>query len=153
MLHFAPGHDLVRGGSEEVPGGVAGRGIRVVIPGQAASAEGAGAMLKSLHLHGVGPVADLSATFGERLNVLTGDNGLGKSFLLDVCFWALTGSWPGGRVALRDRNGGKVSPRITYQPVGRKGRTPRAKTAPFNYGSQAWFRRQGRRVGPGWACH
>ena len=32
-------------------------------------------MLKSLKLRGVGPVQDLSATFGERLNVLTGDNG------------------------------------------------------------------------------
>ncbi len=30
---------------------------------------------------------------GERLNVLTGDNGLGKSFVLDVAWWALTGTW------------------------------------------------------------
>jgi len=61
-------------------------------------------MLKSTKLHGVGPVRDLSASFGERLNVITGDNGLGKSFLLDVCFWSLTGTWPGGRLAIPDRN-------------------------------------------------
>ena len=29
-----------------------------------------------------------------RLNLITGDNGLGKSFLLDVAWWALTRKWP-----------------------------------------------------------
>lgn len=32
--------------------------------------------------------------FGERLNLITGDNGLGKSFLLDIAWWAMTRSWP-----------------------------------------------------------
>lgn len=31
---------------------------------------------------------------GSRLNIITGDNGLGKSFLLDVAWWALTKKWP-----------------------------------------------------------
>lgn len=31
--------------------------------------------------------------FTRRLNVVTGDNGLGKSFLLDLAWWALTQSW------------------------------------------------------------
>lgn len=31
---------------------------------------------------------------GTRLNLITGDNGLGKSFLLDVAWWALTRKWP-----------------------------------------------------------
>jgi len=38
-------------------------------------------MLKSLKLHGVGPVADLTASLGERLNIVTGDNGLGEVVL------------------------------------------------------------------------
>lgn len=46
--------------------------------------------------------------FGDRLNLLTGDNGLGKSFLLDIAWWAMTRVWPAelnpnltsGRVAL-----------------------------------------------------
>jgi hypothetical protein len=29
-----------------------------------------------------------------RLNLITGDNGLGKSFLLDLAWWALTRKWP-----------------------------------------------------------
>ncbi len=69
-------------------------------------------MLKSIELRGIGPVDDLSANFGERLNVITGDNGLGKSFLLDVCFWSLTGTWPLGRTAIP--GGSYKSPTINY---------------------------------------
>ena len=29
-----------------------------------------------------------------RFNIITGDNGLGKSFLLDVIWWVLTRTWP-----------------------------------------------------------
>lgn len=50
-------------------------------------------MLRSLHLEGVGPADRLDLELGERLNVLTGDNGLGKSFVLEVAWWALTGTW------------------------------------------------------------
>jgi hypothetical protein len=50
-------------------------------------------MLRTLRVIDVGPTARLELLLGERLNVLTGDNGLGKSFVLDVAFWALTGSW------------------------------------------------------------
>jgi hypothetical protein len=50
-------------------------------------------MLRSLHLKDVGPAARFDLELGERLNVLTGDNGLGKSFVLDMAWWALTGTW------------------------------------------------------------
>jgi hypothetical protein len=50
-------------------------------------------MLRSLHLKDVGPAARFDLDLGERLNVLTGDNGLGKSFVLDVAWWGLTGEW------------------------------------------------------------
>jgi len=52
-------------------------------------------MLSALHIKDVGPAAKLDLEFGERLNVLTGDNGLGKSFVLEVAWWALTGTWVG----------------------------------------------------------
>lgn len=51
-------------------------------------------MLKSLHLQNVGPAPEMKLALGPRLNVITGDNGLGKSFLLDVAWWALTRKWP-----------------------------------------------------------
>jgi AAA domain, putative AbiEii toxin, Type IV TA system len=50
-------------------------------------------MLRALRIDDVGPARRLELALGERLNVLTGDNGLGKSFVLDVAFWAMTGSW------------------------------------------------------------
>jgi AAA domain, putative AbiEii toxin, Type IV TA system len=52
-------------------------------------------MLKSLTLKGVGPAPEMSIELAERINVITGDNGLGKSFLLDVAWWALTRTWAG----------------------------------------------------------
>jgi recombinational DNA repair ATPase RecF len=47
-------------------------------------------MLKELHLKGVGPAPKFDIEFGDRLNILTGDNGLGKSFIVDVAWFALT---------------------------------------------------------------
>lgn len=50
-------------------------------------------MLKELSLKLVGPASRLEIEFSERLNIITGDNGLGKTFLLDMAWWALTGTW------------------------------------------------------------
>jgi predicted ATPase len=50
-------------------------------------------MLEKLHLKNVGPAPELEMEFAPRLNIITGDNGLGKSFILDVAWWALTGNW------------------------------------------------------------
>jgi predicted ATPase len=52
-------------------------------------------MLERLHLKNVGPAPDLRFEPAKRLNLITGDNGLGKSFLLDVAWWALTRTWAG----------------------------------------------------------
>ena len=51
-------------------------------------------MLKYLKTTNVGPMPTMELTFGKRLNLITGDNGLGKSFLLDIAWWALTRKWP-----------------------------------------------------------
>jgi hypothetical protein len=50
-------------------------------------------MLEHLHLRNVGPAPELEMELAPRLNLITGDNGLGKSFLLDVMWWALTQTW------------------------------------------------------------
>lgn len=47
-------------------------------------------MLKKLSLKGVGPAPEMEVEFAERLTVITGDNGLGKSFILDAVWFALT---------------------------------------------------------------
>ncbi len=50
-------------------------------------------MLEKLHLKNVGPAPELEMEFAPRLNIITGDNGLGKSFILDVAWWVLTQNW------------------------------------------------------------
>lgn len=51
-------------------------------------------MLQRLTLSNVGPAPSMDMVLAPRLNLITGDNGLGKSFLLDVAWWALTRKWP-----------------------------------------------------------
>ncbi|KJV07032.1 hypothetical protein VZ95_20350 [Elstera litoralis] len=61
-------------------------------------------MLKKLSLKGVGPAPEMEVEFAERLTVITGDNGLGKSFILDAVWFALTEEafW-GGNTGQRTR--------------------------------------------------
>ena len=47
-------------------------------------------MLERLELENVGPAPKMALELAPRMNLITGDNGLGKSFLLDVAWWALT---------------------------------------------------------------
>jgi hypothetical protein len=87
----------------------------------------------------------MQVTFAKRLNIITGDNGLGKSFLLDIAWWALTRSWA-GRPAMPVRKRG-VKPEISF--------TFDAKTRPvgdvclFDRYSQTWKRSMGRPSNPG----
>ena len=90
-------------------------------------------MLRELHLRDVGPSPSLDVEFAERLNVFTGDNGLGKTFLLDCAWWALTGSWP-GPVALPGR--GTRSARIGF--IDLVGLQAGVRFMEYNYQSQAW---------------
>lgn len=45
-------------------------------------------MLEHLKLIDVGPAPAMEIDFAPRLDFLTGDNGLGKTFLLDIAWWA-----------------------------------------------------------------
>ena len=51
-------------------------------------------MIKYLRLSNVGPAPQMEMEPAPRLNLITGDNGLGKSFLLDIAWWAMTRHWP-----------------------------------------------------------
>ena len=69
--------------------------------------------LISIRLTNVGPAKEFYMDFGERLTLIAGDNGLGKSFLLDAAWWALTNTWAGypANVFSSARS---VTPQITY---------------------------------------
>lgn len=51
-------------------------------------------MLLAFNRKNVGPMEDKKLTFGSHINVFTGDNSLGKSFLLDLLWFGLTRIWP-----------------------------------------------------------
>ncbi|WP_010106718.1 AAA family ATPase [Verminephrobacter aporrectodeae] len=108
-------------------------------------------MLKHLRLENVGPV-DAEIQFGKRMNLITGDNGLGKSFLLDIAWWSMTRKWP-AEVNPKLTTGKKALPRtegaakIDFSFTG--------KSKPVKYAShyarpdQAWTGRSGRPANPG----
>ena len=98
-------------------------------------------MLKYLKLSNVGPATAMELEFGKRLNLLTGDNGLGKSFLLDIAWWALTRRWPAetnpaltaGKKALPAASG-----RATIQFATTETADPEIVEAEFVHQAQNW---------------
>lgn len=92
-------------------------------------------MLRSLDLRNVGPSDQLTIEFGDRLNVITGDSGLGKSFLLDVAWWALTRSWAASQ-ALPNR-GAEREASLRYRIDGKV--EPVEAEIDFNVQRQGWF--------------
>ncbi len=71
-------------------------------------------MLKQLKLTNVGPAQAMELELGQRLNLITGDNGLGKSFLLDIAWWTITSAWP-AEVNPAMVTGKKALPRNTFE--------------------------------------
>ena len=109
-------------------------------------------MLELLHLKNVGPAPEMRLDMTPRLNIFTGDNGLGKSFLLDIAWWALTRRWPA-----------EVNTELTTGRMARPS-TPDPATIGFRFTSkvttdeyrssfdrprQAWTGRAGRPGNPG----
>lgn len=107
-------------------------------------------MLKTLRLENIGPAREMELDLGSRLNLVTGDNGLGKSFLLDVAWWALTRSWPA-----------EVNPKSSTGLMARPARSgqsaieisfldkPKSYRIEFDRREMAWINRAGRPVNPG----
>jgi hypothetical protein len=111
-------------------------------------------MLINLTLTNVGPAPHLALQLAPRLNLLTGDNGLGKSFLLDVAWWVLTRKWPhdlndkltSGYPA-RPANP-KAEASIAFQ-LTTAGATPVDYESRYAASEQSWLGRPGRPWNPG----
>lgn len=52
-----------------------------------------GGTLAYLETRRLGPAEIFEFAPAKRLNLITGDNGLGKTFLLETAWWVLTGTW------------------------------------------------------------
>ncbi|MNF35001.1 hypothetical protein D3C84_158560 [compost metagenome] len=102
-------------------------------------------MLNSLKLEGVGPAEKLAIEFKPRLNFLTGDNGLGKSFVLDIAWWSLTRTWARGVMATPRSDAQKSTIHFSY--TGSAGEF--AYKSGFDHEAQQWSVKQGRPAVPG----
>lgn len=102
-------------------------------------------MLNSLKLEGVGPAEKLAIEFKPRLNFLTGDNGLGKSFVLDIAWWSLTRTWARGVMATPRSDAEKSTIHFNY--TGSAGEF--AYKSSFDHEAQQWSVKQGRPAVPG----
>lgn len=112
-------------------------------------------MLKSLRLTNVGPAKlEGPIEFGARLNLVTGDNGLGKSFLLDIAWWALTRKWPmevnpklsSGAIARPVAKGSRAEIGFTLSS---ETRAELAYTGRYDREEAAWTGKAGRPPNPG----
>lgn len=97
-----------------------------------------GGILNFLELASVGPSRKMSFDPSERLTIITGDNCLGKTFLLECAWWSLTGEW-----AERDRpvlprlDARRSEPKITFE-ISTPGSTSKRTPIAFDWDSQSW---------------
>ena len=95
----------------------------------------------------VGPAPMLSLRCSERVNIIAGDNSLGKTFLLDVAWWALTGTWPILDAAGKDP---RTASRRAALPAGEQSQAARIRihdasdnfvaVASYRVNEEAWTR-------------
>ncbi|QXI26358.1 AAA family ATPase [Pseudomonas vanderleydeniana] len=102
-------------------------------------------MLKKLTFEGVGPAQTLAIDFKPRLNFLTGDNGLGKSFVLDIAWWSLTRTWHRDSMATARKDASQST--IAYCYEGSTGDF--AYRSDFDHEAQQWSVKQSRPAIPG----
>jgi putative AbiEii toxin of type IV toxin-antitoxin system len=100
-------------------------------------------MLDSIHLKNVGPASEMTMNLAPRLNLVTGDNGLGKSFLLDVAWWALTRTWARHPVVPTTK-GASISYSYT-----KKTPKPYTSTSKYDPAVERWSVNKGRPAIPG----
>ena len=97
-----------------------------------------GDLLQSLEVSGCGPMTRFDFRPAQHMTLVTGDNGLGKTFLLECCWFVLTGSWAGTPIVPRpDADKRDVWLRYT---VGGKGEYSPVEEVRFNWNTLDWHR-------------
>lgn len=102
-------------------------------------------VIRSFETEGIGPASHLRADFAPRLNVMTGDNGLGKSFLLEALWWALTRGWRSEMAIPNRAHASTASIKATFDGKVGVART----TGRFDPKSQRWLAARGQPPKPG----
>ena len=106
-------------------------------------------MITRLRLQHIGPAPELEVEdFGARMNLVTGDNGLGKTFLLDACWYALTRTWADDKAFYPSPEVPKVPPPAIEYAV--RGKIKEGENrAEYQFRDQTWKGRQARPPMPG----
>jgi hypothetical protein len=99
------------------------RELRTITGSPADAPPEEGGTLAYLELQEVGPAKRLVFEPAERLSLITGDNGLGKTFLLECAWWALTGQWANPNLPAYPRQDieEESEPQIIFQIAGESG--------------------------------
>ncbi len=96
-----------------------------------------GEILSLLEIQDVGPLSHLHFEPAERLNLITGDNGLGKSFLMECAWWAITGEWESRSRQATPKFSPDVRPTIAFQIKGQNKKLEKVVSS-FNTPTQNW---------------
>lgn len=113
-------------------------------------------LLHQLKLLNTGPAPEFNLELAPRLNLFTGDNSLGKSFLLDTAWYSLTRRWP-QEINPKISGGSMAMPRNREKPAKLQfmvdGELPKSQAksyeCEFNLDKDAWVGKPGRPVNPG----
>ncbi len=93
--------------------------------------------LAYLELNGTGPTQELSFEPAPRLNVITGDNGFGKTFLLECAWWALTGLWA-QQVAIPRTDAARDAVKLRFQLREKSGAVGTVKNVAYDWEQGKW---------------
>ncbi|BCL81433.1 ATP-binding protein [Ktedonobacteria bacterium brp13] len=105
-----------------------------------------GAKLQHLTMTEIGPADEFELDCATRINAITGDNALGKTFLLECAWWALTNTWASKYPAHPKKTAQK--PAIAFQ-IGKEGQPGKTQTVPYDWKSQSWSTTKKRNILPG----
>ncbi len=103
--------------------------------------------LAQLDLKQVGPLQYLCLLPAERMNLITGDNGLAKTFLLECIWWALSGNWTKSP-AYPKQHALKNEPQITFQ-ISSEQRISKKISSSYDWKTQHWIVPEERPTMPG----
>lgn len=100
-------------------------------------------MITNLFLKNIGPSHEFSFDFAPRINVLTGDNGLGKSFVLECLWWILSGTWTARSVRPEPEPQGRAE--MAFQSAEDFGSHGQLSMNTFHFENGRWQRQGGNR--------
>jgi len=110
--------------------------LRALIPAAPDAKPEQGGTLAYLETRGLGPANTFILEPASRLSLITGDNGLGKSFLLEVAWWALTDVWA-GRPSYPEQTRRSARVEITFAIKGELSE-PQKRTIAFDWKTSSW---------------